>query len=79
MKFLTEAAREAIECRRALKWSYVYAYFTEERMEESQRRLFGLDQDKLETMCDKLSGIAESPLDQYCDLQTGEFLDMTSL
>ena len=48
-------------------------------MAMDEKRLFDLDQSQLEKMCEKLSGMVDSPLDHYCYVQTDKHLDLAGL
>ena len=75
MEFMTEAAQTVIDCRLTLKWSYAYAYFMEDdgKLDTNALKLFQFRQSDLERYCEHLTGMVESPLDQYIDLQSKHF------
>jgi hypothetical protein len=62
VEFLLDANKTVIECRRALKWSYVIAYYLE--ADSRQLHMFQLDQGQLEKFSDELHGLIELPVDQ---------------
>jgi hypothetical protein len=62
VEFLLEANRTVIECRRALKWSYVISFYLQPN--SRQLAMFQIDQGQLEQFSDELHGLIELPLDQ---------------
>jgi len=62
VEFLLDANKTVIECRRALKWSYVIAFYL--RDDSRQQLLFRQDQGQLEKFSDELHGLIELPLDR---------------
>jgi len=59
--FVYEAAEQLIECRRTLKYTYVFAFYLPDGSPE--KNLFEWLQEELETNTEKLSEILEKPLD----------------
>merc|ERR1719217_1971118 len=56
--FLDVAVCEIRDCRRFLKWTYVFGYFSS--FSERQRELFEFHQGQLEGTVDRLSDIMEN-------------------
>ncbi|KAK1354658.1 RBR-type E3 ubiquitin transferase [Heracleum sosnowskyi] len=66
LKFITEAWEQIVECRRVLKWSYVYGYFMPQ--EASKKiKLFEFLQGEAEVVLERLHNYAENKLNQYID------------
>lgn len=60
-RFLREAVELVIECRRVLKWTYVYGYYLPKG---NQKDLFEFLQDDLERNTEHLSELTEKPIEQ---------------
>lgn len=71
VKFLTEAVREIRDCRRFLKWTFAYAYFTTE-FSKTQRKLFEFHQAQLEGTLERLSDVMENT--QWDDFKAEEIV-----
>jgi ariadne-1 len=63
--FVSQAIKTVIQCRRALKWSYVLGYYLKDgtRLKDT----FVLDQGNLESFADKLHGMVEQPVDKLAE------------
>lgn len=59
-----EAWEQIVECRRVLKWSYAYGYYTE-RVSEEKTRFFELLWGQAETVLEKLHHCAEAEAEEY--------------
>jgi ariadne-1 len=57
VEFLGAAVDEVVQCRRFLKWTYVYAFLSEL---QKQRELFDFHQAQLEGTLERLSDVLES-------------------
>lgn len=53
-KFIEDALQQLLECRRTLKWTYVWAFFQNEGLE---KELFEMGQSSLEMISEKLSAM----------------------
>jgi len=60
--FLIQGVQTVIQCRHALKWSYVLGFYLKDR--SSAKKLFEDDQGHLEELADKLHGMVERPMEQ---------------
>lgn len=58
VKFLYDAVLEISRCRRFLKWTYAYAFYSQ--FKEGQRKLFEFHQAQLEGTLERLSDIMEN-------------------
>merc|ERR1719506_2913069 len=56
-RFLEAATRQVIDCRRVLKWSYAYGYFS--KFSESRKHYFEYQQGQLEQKVDQLQELSE--------------------
>jgi len=63
VEFLKTANEQLVECRRVLKYTYVFAYYMESR-NKMQRERFEHHQEMLERFTENLSELSEKPLDQ---------------
>lgn len=61
VQFLKTATEQLIECRRVLKYTYVFAYYLPKGKEKN---LFEYLQENLEKNTEHLTGLSELPLDQ---------------
>ncbi|KAL8094220.1 hypothetical protein AgCh_035923 [Apium graveolens] len=66
LKFVTEAWEQIVECRRVLKWSYVYGYYMLEK-ETKKIKLFEFLQGEAEVALERLHNYAENKLCLYLD------------
>lgn len=64
--FITEAWAQIVDCRRALKWTYVYGYYLSEN-EGAKRRLFEFLKGEAETGLERLQECADKELQQFLD------------
>ena len=64
LNFLKEAMIQILECRRVLKWTYVFGYYLAETAPSKQ--LFEYLQKNLEQFTDRLHEYIEKDLDQSC-------------
>lgn len=55
--FLEDATQQVVECRRILKWSYAYGYFS--NFDESRQSYFEYQQGALEQRVDQLHELSE--------------------
>ncbi|KAG5189212.1 ubiquitin-conjugating enzyme E2-binding protein 1 [Tribonema minus] len=63
VQFLRTAVEQLIECRRALKYTYVYGYYLTDPAQKRQRDLFENHQENLEKFTERLSELSEKPLE----------------
>jgi ariadne-1 len=63
VEFLKTANELLVECRRVLKFTYVYAYYLDPK-QALQRERFEYHQEMLERFTENLSELSEKPLDQ---------------
>mmetsp|Transcript_45854 Transcript_45854/g.73762 ORF Transcript_45854/g.73762 Transcript_45854/m.73762 type:complete len:423 (-) Transcript_45854:155-1423(-) len=71
VQFLRKSTVQVLECRRVLKYTYVYGYYCHDAKE---RELFEFLQEDLEKATEKLSELSEQPLES---LQRQEVVDFT--
>jgi ariadne-1 len=71
VQFLTKSTLQVLECRRVLKYTYVYGYYCQDAKE---RELFEFLQEDLEKATEKLSELSEQPLEH---LSRQEVVDFT--
>ncbi|KAK1381780.1 hypothetical protein POM88_019515 [Heracleum sosnowskyi] len=64
LKFITEAWEQVAECRRVLKWTYVYGYYMPQK-ETLKKELFEYLQGEAEVALERLHDCAENTLKQY--------------
>ncbi|KAI3955541.1 hypothetical protein MKW98_028486 [Papaver atlanticum] len=64
LQVITDAWLQIIECRRVLKWSYVYGYYLPES-ERVKKELFGYLQGEDESGLERLHKCAEQELKSY--------------
>jgi len=76
VEFLLAANRTVLECRRALKMSYVMAYYLREG--SRQLHLFQIDQGQLELFSDELHGLIELPVERLLPVPAGTVSGLTS-
>ena len=69
VEFLSNANKTVIECRRALKWSYVIAFYLKDG--SRQKHMFEIDQGQLEKFSDELHGLIEVPLEKLIPERVG--------
>ncbi|KAK1381543.1 putative E3 ubiquitin-protein ligase ARI8 [Heracleum sosnowskyi] len=62
--FLAEAWEQIVECRRVLKWSYVYGYYMPEEA-SSKTKLFEYLQGEAELALERLHDCAENTIKRY--------------
>ncbi|KAK1383896.1 RBR-type E3 ubiquitin transferase [Heracleum sosnowskyi] len=74
LKFITEAWEQIVECRRVLKWSYVYGYYMPQEASK-KKELFEFLQGEAEVALERLHNYAENKLNLYIDgdANTDEF------
>ncbi|KAK1354200.1 hypothetical protein POM88_047456 [Heracleum sosnowskyi] len=65
--FLAEAWEQIAECRRVIKWSYVYGYYMPEEA-SSKKKLFEYLQGEAEVALERLHDCAENTLENYLKL-----------
>lgn len=58
-QYLLDAVKSVIECKRILKFTYVYAYYSELPATSNLRKLFQSHQERLEEFADHLQGLYE--------------------
>ena len=63
VEFLKAANEQLVECRRVLKYTYVFAYYMDGR-NKMQRERFEYHQEMLERFTENLSELSEKPLDK---------------
>ncbi|KAG8387710.1 hypothetical protein BUALT_Bualt02G0049500 [Buddleja alternifolia] len=84
LDFVVEAWKQIVECRRILKWSYVYGYYLSEEEEESDVNvklpLFVYLQGQAESGLERLHHCAEQELEQfiYGECNFEKFVDFRS-
>jgi len=71
VQFLRKSTLQVLECRRVLKYTYVYGYFC---MDARERELFEFLQEELEKATERLSELSEQPLEM---LNRQEVVDFT--
>lgn len=73
LKFLEEAWKQVVECRRVLKWTYAYGYYMPEA--SSKTKLLEFLQGEGEVALERLNVCAENTLNKYLKLDgaTHEF------
>ncbi|KAK4778475.1 hypothetical protein SAY86_006003 [Trapa natans] len=64
LKFIIEAWKQIIECRRVLKWTYAYGYYLPDH-EHAKKRFFEYVQGEAESGLEKLHQCAEKELHQF--------------
>ncbi|PIA53358.1 hypothetical protein AQUCO_00900141v1 [Aquilegia coerulea] len=72
LKFITEAWRQIIECRRVLKWTYAYGYYLPEH-EKTKRQFFEYLQGDAEAGLERLHQCAEKDLKSFIDGKSKDF------
>jgi ariadne-1 len=66
LKFITEAWEQITECRRMLKWSYVYGYYLAEE-DIAKKQLFVYSQGEAESALERLHHCAEQEVKEFHD------------
>eukprot|EP01102_Stenamoeba_stenopodia_P022241 TRINITY_DN919_c0_g2_i2.p1 TRINITY_DN919_c0_g2~~TRINITY_DN919_c0_g2_i2.p1 ORF type:complete len:658 (+),score=162.13 TRINITY_DN919_c0_g2_i2:115-2088(+) len=61
VNFIEEALTQLLDCRRTLKWTYVWAYYETDPL---KKELFEFGQASLESITEKLSRMLEQPVEQ---------------
>jgi len=64
VEFLKTANEQLVECRRVLKFTYVFAYYLDHTRQSLQRERFEHHQEMLERFTENLSELSEKPLAQ---------------
>ncbi|KAJ0873433.1 putative E3 ubiquitin ligase RBR family [Helianthus annuus] len=64
LRFIIDAWLQIVECRRVLKWTYVYGYYIPE-IEHAKRLFFEYVQGEAEVGLERLHGCAEKELQTY--------------
>mmetsp|Transcript_18362 Transcript_18362/g.45081 ORF Transcript_18362/g.45081 Transcript_18362/m.45081 type:complete len:493 (-) Transcript_18362:247-1725(-) len=72
VQFLRKATLQVLECRKVLKFTYVYGYYC---TDSKERELFEFLQEDLEKATEKLSELSEKPLES---LDRQEVVDFTT-
>lgn len=62
VEYISQAVEQLIECRRTLKYTYVFAFYMKQGKE---KELFEYLQEDLEKVTEKLSEILEAPTDKF--------------
>jgi ariadne-1 len=62
VEFLKAANEQLVECRRVLKYTYVFAYYMDSPEQKMQRERFEHHQEMLERFTESLSELSEKPL-----------------
>ncbi|PNX68232.1 putative E3 ubiquitin-protein ligase ARI7-like protein, partial [Trifolium pratense] len=77
LKFITEAWLQIVECRRVLKWTYVYGYYLPDN-QHAKKQFFEFLQGEAESVLERLHGCAEKELQVFLSddvAQSKEFND----
>lgn len=61
LKFITDALKQVVECRRILKWTYAYGYFLDDN-EWAKRNFFEFQQGEAEASLERLHEATEKKL-----------------
>jgi len=66
VQFLKVAVEQVLQCRKVLKYTYVFAYFLHEEQGHTpeERNLFEYLQEQLEKTTEKLSELSEVPVEK---------------
>jgi ariadne-1 len=64
VQFVLQAVNAVIECRRVLKWSYVFGYYLDSELEKV---IFENHQERLEKFTEALHGLSEKPLEDLLE------------
>jgi len=66
VQFLKNAVEQVLQCRKVLKYTYVFAYFLQEEQGHTmeERNLFEYLQEQLEKTTEKLSELSEVPVEK---------------
>lgn len=62
VEFLKTANEQLVECRRVLKYTYVFAFYMDSPQQSMQRERFEHHQEMLERFTENLSELSEKPL-----------------
>ena len=70
LKFITEALKQVVECRRMLKWTYAYGFFLDDS-EWARRNFFEFQQGEAEASLERLHEETETKLSDFITVDTG--------
>ncbi|KAL3347811.1 hypothetical protein AABB24_021454 [Solanum stoloniferum] len=70
LKFILEAWKQIVECRRVLKWTYAYGFYLPDE-EETKRQFFEYLQGQAEAGLERLHLCAEKELEIYLNVEEG--------
>ncbi|KAG5629984.1 hypothetical protein H5410_001701 [Solanum commersonii] len=70
LKFILEAWKQIVECRRVLKWTYAYGFYLPDE-EQTKRQFFEYLQGQAEAGLERLHLCAEKELEIYLNVEEG--------